>query len=575
MFTCLKNFVYKADLLKLSFAPLFKNQKLSSTYFGSFYSLFILAVVTYFIATSNMLNKVNPYVIDQVLTTPHASLITWTPQNFEMAIGVADYLGKAYYDPTMFKIDIIQFHVSYNSTTKKMYYSYIDFKETTPCKPNNFSDPETFSSFGFDNYACLKNPNDTLEIEGGFDEQSLKAVAIMLTFCNNKTSNNTCKSQAAINKFVSDKGIWAYFQDTVYDVSNYQTPITKTWKLKITLIATVSRFSSIVFKKLDFLNDDNWLFASFNTTSGWIRESMEITSSWMKFGLVGTSRAHMVNNSISAILFYSSKNLQHCQRQYQKLGILIAEIGGIINILFILGKVICSALNEFKMQNLIFKNLYCFSSRPKMVFKDTTENFNKNNEILVSSLRMKDSQRNFKPEDGKPNFGVDILKLENCEKIEKGEKTELVSYLREKPSLNIFGYMFLGLKKASSRQLTINQKLYTIAERRFNTDTDVLNLVRALNKLEILKKVVFSKEQLNMFHLCAKPLIYLENQKEDLENSGYKMRASLMNLSLFRNQMKSEEKIQILKTFYQQLLNKQVLNTTERNILEILKEFYF
>jgi len=563
MFSFLKNLVYKADLLKTSFIPLFKTQKLSSTYFGSIFSLFILAVVVYLFATSNMVNKINPYVIDQVLTTPHASLITWTPQNFELAIGLCDYMGKGYTDPTMFKIDIIQYQVSFNSTSNKMYISYIDFKETTQCTPENFSDPETFQNFGFNNYTCLKNSSDSLEIEGGFDEQSLKAVAIMVTFCNNSTNNNTCKSQAQINQFLSGKGLWAYFQDTVYDVSNYENPLAKTWKLKIAFIATVSRLTNIIFKKLSFLNDANFLYSSFDVSEGWIRESMEITNSWIKPGFAGTSHAFMINETITAIIFSSSKNLQNCQREYEKLGTLIAEIGGIINVLIIIGRVLCSILNKYKMQRLIIDNLYCFSSRRKNADKEM-KNLNKNID------HSKDLPANFRGDN-------EMLKSEIYQKpTDKSHQMDLVPLtLINNPKINIFGSMKLKLKKARRGNLTLDEKLTLIAEKNFINDTDVLNLIRTLNKFEILKKIVFSKEQLDLFHLCAKPLIYVESQKEKVEHlQSFKMTNSLMNISGCSNQTtKLEDKMQNLRKFHKELANKPELSIIERNILEIMEKY--
>ena len=63
-----------------------------------------------------MMLKINPNVIDQVTTNPAATLIELTPENFEIAAGVADSFGKGYSDPTIFKIQFIQIEIGFNET---------------------------------------------------------------------------------------------------------------------------------------------------------------------------------------------------------------------------------------------------------------------------------------------------------------------------------------------------------------------------------------------------------------------------------------------------------------------------
>ena len=187
------------DIFKKPFVFLFRQKQQSSTYLGFFLSMTLFFLPIYMFFTSDMLNKTNPIVNDQIITQDHASLITLSPENFEIAVGVTDYLGVGIVDPTMFTIDIIQVHVDFNSTTKKKYVSSLEYQKTVPCNQQ----PELSEKFGWNNYSCLRNA--TLELEGMFDEKHVKAVVVKITLCNNKTRNNTCRSQADIVHFFSDK----------------------------------------------------------------------------------------------------------------------------------------------------------------------------------------------------------------------------------------------------------------------------------------------------------------------------------------------------------------------------------
>ena len=224
--TCLKTVLYEVDIFKVPFVLLFKNRKKSSTLFGSFFSIGIITILIYLFAKSNMIQKTNPLVIDQATTNFHTPLIELTPQNFEVAAGVANSFGRGYSDPTIFKIEFIQIEIDddENLSTKKIIAQ--EKRVVIPCNKNSFSDPNLFHHMNLDNFQCLENGN--FRLEGGFDERSVNAVVVMISHCDNKTDGIVCKPQTYIDNFFLDKGLWLYFQDNIYDVQNYETPIKKT-----------------------------------------------------------------------------------------------------------------------------------------------------------------------------------------------------------------------------------------------------------------------------------------------------------------------------------------------------------
>ena len=343
---------YEADIFKVPFVLLFQNRKKSSTVLGSLFSISIVTIVLYLFTTSNMLLKTNPLVIDQTTTNSHASLIELNPQNFEVAAGVANSFGKGFSDPTIFKVQFIQIEIDYNETVNSKQITNLTIKKNKPCTADHFSHPSTFSTLGLNNYACLEN--GTFQIEGGFDEKSLKAVVVMISYCNNKTDGVVCKTQADINTFFKDKGLWLYYQDDIYDVSNYMEPISKNWRLQAIQCAAVSRIIDLYIKKLIFINDDQFIFTNERFDYGFMKERSE-----------GLSDYVMVDSPLISINLFSSKNNQRTKRQYQKFGDLLASIGGIINVLIILGFIFTNLENQLQMQNHIMNTLYSYSYEQK------------------------------------------------------------------------------------------------------------------------------------------------------------------------------------------------------------------
>jgi len=455
------------DFFKKPFIFLFQQQKQSSTFIGFLFSMGMLFLVLYMFFRSDMLNKTNPYLDDQIITQNHASLITLSPENFEIAVGVTDYLGSGCSDPTIFRLDVIQAFVDYNSTSKKKYVSSLEYMQTRPCSPNI---TDAYERFGLQNYECLFN--ETLEVEGMFDEKQVTAVVVKITFCNNETSNNTCQSQADITTYFSDKSLFLYYQDTMYDVSNYDDPIKTIWRL-ISLDASYGtpRVNNIYFRKLELITDDNVIFSSDRDIKyGWIKEAFE-----------GNSDLVMINTEIITVNFLSSKNLQHCERTYQKLGELVAIIGGFLNIIIIFSLIITNLVNDIKMKNFIMNNLYSYSFDEKIKKREKNE------------VRSEDWDENydegttkrFVKIGGAPQNTNAIIISQNNDEVEKFSPRQMTSKNNDE------------VEKLSPRQMASeNQEILA--------SSDKCKLVRISPLLEQGKFVVFDIENKNIsspFHI--------------------------------------------------------------------------
>ena len=203
--TIFKAALSESDIFKVPFILLFQNRLKSSTVLGTFFSLIIFGTVIYLFFKSNMLLKINPMVIDQTITNDHASLIELTPNTFEIAAGVSNSFGKAFSDPTIFKIKFIHTHIDLLTSLESNATNIVHMLEVNNCSENSFSDPNTYHNLVLANYTCLNN--EIFDLEGGFEEKWVHLVVLMISYCNNKTDGLICKSQAEIDNFFKDKGL--------------------------------------------------------------------------------------------------------------------------------------------------------------------------------------------------------------------------------------------------------------------------------------------------------------------------------------------------------------------------------
>jgi len=547
----MKTFLYEIDFFKIPFILLFKNRKKSSTLLGSFISLSIFAIIIYLFSTSNMVLKINPSVIDQTTTNDHASLISLTPQNFAIAAGVANSFGKGFSDPTIFKVQFIQIEIGFNDTINSKQITRQEIKETIPCSNDSFSDPTTFNTLGLAEYSCLQN--GTFELEGGFDERMVKAVVVMISYCDNETDGVVCQSQANINNFFKDKGLWLYYQDDIYDVSNYTVPVTKNWRLQAIQCATVPRIVDLYLKELIFINDDQFVFSNEQTISGFMKERTEALSDYV-----------MVNSPLISINLFSSKNNQKTKRQYQKFGDLLASIGGFINVFIIIGILATKIQNQLQMQNHVMNNLYDFSYDKFKKIRSKNLNtpqksFFKDHETEKSDLRP-----NLTTSNGKDHHYSNRFSLK--------EKKSEESHDFKPVNLDFSEYLSLKGKMILRQKLTTKEKLFLSSEKKFRDETDVVYILKKIQEFEKFKMILLNEKQLGLFNLIAKPLIYLENQRNQVRNnSGY----WISNSQDSNREINTKNRLSELKALYSSLSNQEDKSQIDQNLLMLIEKNIF
>ena len=84
---------------------------------------------------------------------------------------------------------------------------------------DDFDDPSAFTNLGLNNNYCFNKEDNHLDLEGYFDEPSMKFAVIELFLCNNASNDNKCQSFEDMNKNLNGKSFNIYFEDIIFDTA--------------------------------------------------------------------------------------------------------------------------------------------------------------------------------------------------------------------------------------------------------------------------------------------------------------------------------------------------------------------
>jgi len=141
-----------------------------------------------------------------------------------------------------------------------------------------------------------------------------------------------------------------------------------------------------------------------------------------------------------------------------------------------------------------------------------------------------------------------------------------------KQTMTIWEFVKLKVKKMLRFKLQPQEHLFYIAQKIFHKELDVINILKRLQDVEKLKMILLNENQLSIFELLAKPMIYMDEQQEQ----NMEMNESSYNRTIHHEKKvrkKEEEKImkikKILKT-YNQTIHSDNLNEIDKRLLKLV-----
>lgn len=388
-------------------------------------------------------------------------------------------------------------------------------------------------------------PNGTYNLKGFWDEDEIQYITLAVTFCKNSTeNNNSCLSQKEIEHYFleEDRYLSVFLNDINIDASNpVRRPFTKKMTTFYFLIDVNLRKSYEVFLKETTLS----------TTEGFLFQQTFIDKTF-QFDSLTTDINTLSEESknIGFIDICSSSVQTTINRKYQDLQEAFSNISGILNCIIFLALMLSNFENNFNVIKELTSSLYVFQDLSKL-------NENKCNKEKMKSENIKSSGIKkffFKKQDGSDS--IEELPKKKKESLnglrENPPAKESLSRSRTKiqisrifgrvsmnssPASNIdsfsffkklqkkFEFGFLNyikmMFKFKNLYLSSEEKLFLKAEKEIKSEMNIIEILKKLQEIEKLKKILLDSDELYLFDLLDKPYIFLE--KHELNNNTGKV----------------------------------------------------
>ncbi|KAL4474781.1 hypothetical protein ABPG74_001477 [Tetrahymena malaccensis] len=436
------------------------------------------------------------------------------PDNLIIMMGVSDNNAQFFKDPTIFSVNAVQLtqvSVQDPHTGKQTIQLVSNTKTMKQCSMNDVQIPDLVSYFQNLNYTALYC----------FDSQNDEK-------CKNSTSSQViCKPQEVIDKTLLLTKLSIFISDHIIDPLNFVNPISNR---AMTLYSSISSQSQQTFT-----------FASYAASP-----------------LFGDPNVLM---KINIRLQKLKEN--YMKRSYLKIADVVAQIGGLLKILIILGAFISNPIKKLQYFKAVIDEIYQFqssSSNVRLIPKNqqlssdqvSKEKNNQSKSILKKKQKKDNNQKRKSNSENNINLNVKIklpqeYHKQNTAQASSLDITQPFNQLYAKKSLNnqnknnvdkllnkvkdyfqsthnILKYKFINFfthafipqfKWKSPNRNLLNQGIVKIQEQ-----FDILYIFNKLLEIDKMKSILFNQDQLNLFEYMSKPTIYDQIIEEDTNILG-------------------------------------------------------
>ena len=438
---------------------------------------------------------------------------------------------------------------------------------------------------------------------GYWDEPEIRYFEINLNFFQNSSENNfSCAdNKTLVDFFTKDyKYLYFYVNDNNIDAnSNNDYPFTQrlTTFYQLVDMNLIKRFN-VYIKHTELTTVDG----------GFLQFSSSLSSFQIESTDFDVSTNYVDVQNIFSISFFSGKTKTVISRKYQDIQELFANITGIMNILMMLGIILSNLENNFNLTQRLTENLYTYQALGERKKKEASNNISSKINFFDTSSKtsreVEKRENNKKPisafertSEQRPIPSKNIFFKEVEERSKSLDRNNLTPYPRgdrflkrgavlttanlenfQKLKLksrnlkfNLFDYMKLALK-LKNFWLTNEEKLFIKGQKEIEGEMDIIEIMKKLQEIEKLKKIVLNKNELFLFDLLEKPLIYLEKDEVvgDLQ-LNFRKKSVMVNSAPKKNFKKSEiiENYTAVKNS-DSCISKQILKLIDEDVFKFL-----
>ena len=311
-----------------------------------------------------MLKRVDVTFYDTFTYAPEPPAVKITKENFyggfalEHPITYDNFIDESIYIPKAYFKRAERQNNNFNWQIKEL--------ELEPCKIDNFGSiyQEKFKNKGLNNLYCFKEMDFILEGHFSYDVYSF--FYIQFFPCVNTTDKHNCKPLEIIDYYLKNTFVSLQFQDIELTPNNYKIPF-RPRDVDIYTAVGKSLFKEIhaFFQVVDIETDMDWIgfdeFENFKSELYLKYDEMEIMSNIIEENVYETG------GSLCDITIKLSENVRTERRTYTKLISILGDVGGLMEVVFTIFRIISSFSVDTLYEISLVNNLFNFDLNNKAI----------------------------------------------------------------------------------------------------------------------------------------------------------------------------------------------------------------
>ena len=337
------------------------------------------------------------------------------------------------------------------------------------CKREKFGETyqEVFKNTDLDNYYCFKDINDFI-LEGHFSYYLYSFFYVQFFPCVNTTHEQKCKPLEDIDHYLENTFVSFSIEDIELTPKNYENPTRPRNKNVYTTVGK-KLFQEIhaFFEVVNIETDLDWF--GFDEIENIKTEThLKYDETFIMSNLIEDD-IYKTGEPFCDVTFKLSENVHIQRRIYTKFVTILGDIGGFMEVIFTLFRIICSMSVDILYEISLVNRLFRFDIDKKII----TLKFGENNIIKTTS---------------KPRDDNDILHLEN-----KSKENNITNILRQRISKRPKKY--INTSSPSNSKSKSNLKESDLNIDRGNKYGDNI-------ELNILNKKLNNKDKIKLNRAC-------------------------------------------------------------------------
>ena len=507
--------------------------------------LFSIFALWYFI--TNFISFVKRENINSVyytMTTSKTDIINFKNFSYGIAFGIScdnDYNDHSIYDYLSLKLDHVKTTTDENGSNRIK--TSIDYVKCDKSKFFDLLDAE-YDRLQLDNFFCVNDEQSNLNIQGIFGNE------IFEYFQFDVVIKDLSKFDEIKEILMNKECQFNFFHSSfAIDVSDYSHPVTP-FLISSYFDFTPDSLNSVnyYFSLTNFETDKNILLNN-PKTQFFLGKSKEENFRIYK-GLNRNNENIDDVDVLAKIHLRADTSITMVSRQFEKIGEFVANVTELIEQILLIFIAVFGFLDTFYAYHAVISDLFVFKGNENentKLFIKNIKKIQKNNEInekdkiSENSLNKNNSINKNNNSINKNNSNIEMEKLNINEsennknlipKKENQTETKLPSTQNNNKNVefinkaelnyNVFEIYFMSIFSCClCKNLKKKKEIYDKSTEILFTKMDIIEYLKNMQILNVLNKLILSKEERNILKFLSKPSINVNEDENDEINNNF------------------------------------------------------